>query len=76
MATCPICKSAALEIETGLFDGKAFRCPKHDEVGVAGAVLSMPAHMNAGPDQWEAALKRASDRTVRGAWPRILTYDF
>ena len=35
MATCPICKSAAEEIEPGRFDGKTYRCPMHREFEVA-----------------------------------------
>ena len=47
IATCPICKSDAQEIEPGVFDGKTFRCPKHGEFDVTGSVLSVRAHMAA-----------------------------
>jgi hypothetical protein len=29
MAQCPICKSAAEEIDRGLFDGTGFDCKQH-----------------------------------------------
>jgi hypothetical protein len=38
MATCPICQSAAEEIEQGFFDGKTFRCPKHNDFQVSDTV--------------------------------------
>ncbi len=76
MATCPICKSGAQEIDPGFFDGKTFRCPKHGEFQVSGSVLKTPAHMDANSIKWEAALKRAIDRASKNARPRILIYDF
>ena len=76
MATCPICKSDAEEIEPGAFDGKTFRCPKHAEFDVTGSVLSVRAHMAADTAQWEAALKKARGRVFGGKRPRIVTYDF
>ena len=76
MATCPICKSDAEEIEPGSFDGKTFRCPKHGEFDVTGSVLSARAHMAADTAQWEAALKKARSRVFGGKRPRIVTYDF
>ena len=45
MATCPICKSEAEEIEPGTFDGVWFRCLKHREFGVSDTVLSKPVWM-------------------------------
>jgi hypothetical protein len=76
MAICPICKSEATEIEPGSFDGKSFSCPNHGEFDVTGSVLSVPAHMAAGTEQWEAALKKAASRSFGGKRPRIVTYDF
>jgi hypothetical protein len=76
MATCPICKLDALEIEPGYFDGKTFRCPKHGEFDVTGSVLSDRVHMASDSNQWEAALKKAASRATAGRRPRILTYDF
>jgi hypothetical protein len=39
MATCPICKSEAEEIEGDAFDGVWFRCLKHREFGVSDTAL-------------------------------------
>ena len=76
MATCPICRSDAEEIEPGVFDGKTFRCPKHGEFDVTGSVLGVRTHMAADSNQWEAALKKAVSRAAAGKRPRTLTYDF
>ena len=75
MSTCPICKSEAMEIEPGMFDGKTFRCPKHREFGVSDSVLSVREFMDAETERWESALANASSRAIDGR-PRILTYDF
>ncbi|MFY9772487.1 MAG: hypothetical protein WBO12_07605 [Xanthobacteraceae bacterium] len=76
MATCPICKSDAEEIESGFIDGKTFRCAKHGEFQVSDSVLNVPALMDADTSQWEAALKNAAWRADPGLRPRILSYDF
>jgi len=74
MATCPICKSVAEEIEPGFFDGKTFRCPKHNEFEVTDSALKTQANDTA--DQWEAAYKRAKDKAAAGKRPRISHYSF
>jgi hypothetical protein len=76
MATCPICKSDAEEIESGFIDGKTFRCAKHGEFQVSDSVLNVPALMDADTSQWETALKNAARRADPGLRPRILSYDF
>ena len=78
MATsiCPICKSAAEKIEDEQFDGKTFCCPKHGKFQVAATVLSSLSHMNASSNEWEAALKTASENAIEGTSPRILEFDF
>jgi hypothetical protein len=76
MAICPICQSAAEEIDQGFFDGKTFRCPKHNDFQVSDTVLSNPALMAAARNQWEAALIKATNRADAGARPRIFTDDF
>jgi hypothetical protein len=76
MATCPICKSEAQEIESGFFDGKTFLCPKDGDFDVANSVFAEPALMAAGSDRWEAALKKATNRAAAGRRPRIVTHDF
>ena len=74
MATCPICKSEAQEIELGFLDGKTFRCTKHDDFDVSDTALT--TRMNAGSDEWEAALKKATSRAGAGKRPKILDLDF
>ena len=69
-------QSDAEEIETELFDGKTFRCPKHGEFDVAIAVLNTLTFVNASLAEWETALKTASKNAIEGSRPRILTYDF
>ena len=76
MAACPICKSEAEEIEPGTFDGVWFRCLKHREFGVSDTVLSLKPRMDAGSDEWEAALKKAIERAGAGERPKILDLDF
>jgi len=74
MATCPICKSVAEEIEPGFFDGKTFRCPKHNEFEVTDTVLY--TRTNADSAKWEVPLSRAKDKAPAGARPRINDYCF
>jgi hypothetical protein len=76
MATCPICKSDAEEVNAGFFYGKTFRCPKHGEFDVAISVLTDPALLNASMNEWESALAIALGKAIKGARPRILQYDF
>jgi hypothetical protein len=76
MARCPICNFDVDEVEPGVFDGKAFRCPVHRVFEVSDTVLTVPAFMNAPKTQWEAALKKAVDRARNTGRPRILSYDF
>jgi hypothetical protein len=75
MATCPICKSEAQEIEPGTFvDGTWFRCLKHREFGVSDTALK--TRKDAEPEQWERALKKAIERAGEGNRPKILDLDF
>ena len=76
MAICPICKYAAKEIQIDFYFGKTYRCPRHDEFDVVTQVLNSPDHMKAGSKQWEAALKRASEKATNGERPRIRLYEF
>jgi hypothetical protein len=46
-----------------------------DKFKVAGSVFST-SHKDASPEQWEAALGRAKQRTAAGKWPVITTDDF
>ena len=71
MATCPVCKSEAEEIETGTFDGVWFRCLKHREFGVSDTALKMKK--DAEPEQWERALKKAIERAAHKSDRKFLT---
>jgi hypothetical protein len=74
MAICPVCKSEAEEIDPGTFDGVWFRCLKHREFGVSDTALK--TGKDASPEQWERALKRATERAGEGMRPKILDTDF
>jgi len=75
MATCPICKAEAEEIEPGTFvDGVWFRCLKHREFGVSDTALK--TRKDAEPEQWERALKKAIERAGAQERPKILDLDF
>ena len=60
MTMCPICKAEAEEIQGDTFDGVWFRCLKHREFGVSDTALK--TRMDAEPEQWERALKKAIER--------------
>ena len=70
----PICKAEAEEIEPGTFDGVWFRCLKHREFGVSDTALK--TRKDAEPEQWERALKKATERAGEGNRPKILDNDF
>jgi hypothetical protein len=75
MVSCPICKAEAEEIEPGTFvDGTWFRCLKHREFGVSDTALK--TRKDAEPEQWESALKKATERGGEGNRPKILDLDF
>jgi hypothetical protein len=82
MDKCPVCKSDAEELEAGLFDGYAIRCPTHGEIEFSDTVRA--TRSNEPREAWERALRNARERalktaqheTVAGKRPRILDYDF
>ena len=74
MAICPICRLEAEEIDPGTFDGVWFRCLKHREFGVSATALK--TRKNADPEQWERALKKATERAPEGKRAKITDYDF
>ena len=74
MATCPVCRSEAEEIEPGTFDGVWFRCLKHREFGVSDTALK--TRKDAEPEQWERALKKAIERARGENRPKITDDDF
>ena len=74
MTMCPICKSEAEQIDPGTFDGVWFRCLKHREFGVSDTALK--TGKDADQEQWDNALKRATERAGEGQRPKILDTDF
>ena len=74
MAICPVCKSEAEVIDPGTFDGVWFRCLKHREFGISDTAVK--TRKDASPEQWERALKRATERAGEGTRPKILDTDF
>ena len=71
---CPICKSEARELERGLFDGHALRCPVHGEIEFSDTVRA--TRLGEPRDAWECAVKNTQHETVAGKRPRILDSDF
>ena len=76
MSTCPVCKFSAKEIEKDFFYGKTYLCPRHGEFDVTLQVLESPTHMHAGPNDWEVALRRASEKATNRSRPVIRLFDF
>jgi len=71
----PICKSAVQELDrTGGATG--FDCETHGQFKVADGVFKDGRVKNYTPAQWEAALRKASQRTKKEEWPVIESYDF
>ena len=79
---CPICKSKAQELDVGLFDGYALKCPVHgdiefsDTVGATRMDEPRAAWERAHTTARECAAKNAQQETVAGKRPRILDSDF
>jgi hypothetical protein len=79
---CPICKSKAQELDGGLFDGHALRCPILGEIEFSDTVRA--TRMSEPRESWERAhtnarnraVKNAQHETVAGNRPRILDSDF
>jgi hypothetical protein len=72
---CPICKSPAQELaRTG--DATGFHRATHSVFKVADTVFAEQRTKNYTSEQWEAALRKAKERTKTGEWPLITTNDF
>jgi hypothetical protein len=72
---CPICKSRAQELaRTG--DATGFHCATHDAFKVANTVFKEQRSRNYSREQWEAALRKARQRTKPGELPLITSNDF
>jgi hypothetical protein len=82
MDKCPVCKSDAEELERGVFDGYAIKCPTHGSIEFSDTVRA--TRWNEPRKVWEHAFKNARERTLRtgqhetvaGKRPRILDSDF
>ena len=71
---CPICKSVAQELDrTG--DATGFDCEMDGKFKVANTVFAEGRVRNYTNEQWEAALRKAKQRTKPGEWPVINSYD-
>jgi len=72
---CPICKSIAQELDrTG--DATGFDCETDGKFKVADTVVAERRVRNCTNAQWEAALRKAKQRTTAGEWPVIKSSDF
>jgi hypothetical protein len=72
---CPICKSVAQELDrTG--DATGFDCEADGKFKVADTVFAEGRVRNYTNAQWEAALRKAKQRTKAGEWPVIKSSDF
>ena len=71
MAQCPICKSAAEEIDRGFFDGVAFDCRQHGRFRVTGMVIKLMESNEWTRRAWENALMVAKRAAKLGDLPLI-----
>jgi hypothetical protein len=72
---CPICNSVAQELDrTGGATG--FDCEMDGKFKVANTVFAERRVRNYTNEQWEAALRKAKQRTKPGQWPVIKSSDF
>jgi thiol-disulfide isomerase/thioredoxin len=72
---CPICKSVAQEFDrTG--DATGFNCEMDGKFKVANTVFAEGRVRNYTNEQWEAALRKAKQRTKAGEWPVVKSSDF
>ena len=75
MLLCPICKSVAQELDrTG--DATGFDCERDGKFKVADTVFADGRVRNYSNEQWEAALRKAKQRTKAGEWPVVKSSDF
>jgi hypothetical protein len=72
---CPICKSVVQEFDrTG--DATGFDCETDGKFKVTNTVFAEGRVRNYTNEQWEAALRKAKQRTKAGEWPVIKSSDF
>jgi hypothetical protein len=71
MPQCPICKSAAEEIDQRLFDGVGFDCRRHGRFRVTGTVIKLMESNEWTRRAWENALMVAKRAAKLGDLPLI-----
>jgi len=71
MAQCPICKSAAEEIDRGFFDEVGFDCRQHGRFWVMGMVIKLMESNEWTRRAWENALMVAKRAAKLGDLPLI-----
>ena len=73
MAICPICKSEVAALDK-VGDADGFDCSQHGKFKVSSTAKTLK--IDATPERWEAALKKARARTKPDEWPVIRDDDF
>ena len=73
---CPICKSAVQQELDRTGDAIGYACATDGNFKVADTVFVEQRAKNYTREQWEAALRKAKERTKPGEWPVINRYDF
>jgi len=73
---CPICKSPAVQELDRTGDATGFDCETHGNFKVADTVFGEGRAKDYTREQWEAALRKAKQRTKPGEWPVIKSSDF
>jgi hypothetical protein len=72
---CPICKSPSQELDrTG--DATGYACATHANFKVANTVFAEHRAKEYTREQWEAALRKAKQKTKPGEWPIVNGNDF
>jgi sarcosine oxidase delta subunit len=73
---CPICKSPVVQELNRTGDAIGYRCATHSAFKVADTVFAEQRAKDYTREQWEAALRKAKQRTKPGEWPLITSNDF
>jgi sarcosine oxidase delta subunit len=73
---CPICKSPVVQELNRTGDAIGYHCATHSAFKVADTVFAEQRAKNYIQEQWEAALRKAKQRTKPGELPLITSNDF
>ena len=73
---CPICKSPAVQELNRTEDAIGYACATHGNFKVADTVFAEGRAKDYTNAQWEAALRKAKQRTKAGEWPIVKSSDF